>query len=70
MDDREENPYTRIKDDYQVGDNVLEWLNYVIPRISLIGSYRGFTDNNHLESDTPFDMFDTDCHKVGSGIAT
>ena len=62
-------PYFKIQDDYEVKD-VYQWLVEVVPRISLIGEYKGFTDENHLESDTPFDQFDSDCHKVGTGIAT
>lgn len=69
MLEEQEHPYLKIKDDYPV-NNVYEWLCDVIPKISLIGNYKGFTDEARTESDTPFDQFDSDCHKVGTGIAT
>lgn len=68
-----EHPYSKIKDDYDVlenHDNVYDWLKAVIPYISFIGEYEGYTDENRNESDTPFDQFDSACHKVGTGIAT
>lgn len=38
--------------------------------MAVIGDYKGFSDENKLSTDTPFDQFDSECHTVGSGIAT
>lgn len=64
-----ENPLTKVSDDYEVKD-VYEWLKEVIPAISMIGNYSGYTEDRMMDSDTPFDQFDSLCHQVGQGIAT
>ena len=42
----------------------------VIPKISMIGTYKGYTDEKMMATDTPFDQFDLQCHQVGTGIAS
>ena len=80
---KESNPFDKIRDEYDLRrdkdkswdaeenkDCVFEWLEDVIPRIQLTGEYKGFLDENKNETDTPFDKFDSECHKQGTGIAT
>lgn len=70
MDDT--NPFHKIMDEYDVEQNegVFAWLEHVVPRIQLTGEYKGFTSEDKLETDTPFDKFDSKCHQMGTGIAT
>lgn len=59
-----DHPFYKIQEDYDVVANgeVIDWLRELIPNIQLIGNYKA--------DSTPLDMFDSECHTKGTGIAT
>ena len=64
-----DHPYYKIRDEYEVTD-VFEWLSDVIPKIQVSGSYKGYNSDSKVETDTPFDQFDSHCHRQGEAIAS
>ena len=59
-----DHPFYKIREDYDVvaNEGVDQWLRDLIPNIQLIGQYGS--------ENTPLDMFDSECHTKGTGIAT
>ena len=65
-DNKMDHPYYKIRDEYEVKpEEIFDWLKDIIPKIQLIGDYKGSQDDNNVDTDTPFDQFDSQCHKVG-----
>ena len=66
----ENHPYFMIVDEYEVKkEDTFEWVKQVLTKMSMTGEYDGFKDKDKMNTDEPFDMFDSETHKISNGIS-